>query len=80
MQEQAERFILIPFLIQPVDSQIGRYIGGVSFYLFLLTIIDEMRVVIISLSDQNIPVIESGRFGSQMPFTDDSSLITGLLK
>ena len=80
MQEQAERFVLIPFLVHPVDSQIGCYIGGVSFYLFLFSVIDKIRIVIIALSYQYVPVIEPGRFGCQVPFTDNSGLVTGLLQ
>ena len=47
---------------------------------FIFAIFNKFRIIIIPLSYQDVPIIKSGRFRYQMPFTDHSSLIAISLK
>ena len=80
MQQQTERFFFLPFVLQPFQRQVRSDIGGIPFYLHFLTIIYKIRIVIITLTNQNIPIIESRGIRGKMPFTNNSSLITCLLQ
>ena len=79
-QQQTERFFFLPFVLQPFQRQVRSDIGGIPFYLHFLTIIYKIRIVIITLTNQNIPIIESRGIRGEMPFTNNSSLITCLLQ
>ena len=80
MEQKAERFVFIALVIQPVQGQVRRDVCCITFDLFFLAVIDKVRIIIISLSSQNIPIIETGRIGCQVPLSDNSGLITGLLQ
>ena len=57
-----ERFFRIAFVFYPVNGVIGNKIRDVSMFLnSVIVLCDEIRVVVVSLSGNNLPVIKAGR-------------------
>ena len=75
VQQEAERLALVSFIVQPIKSQIGRDVRGVPFDLTLLAVIDEDGVIVIALAYEDVPVIETGGIGGEVPFTDHGGLV-----
>src|SRR6187399_2671097 len=73
--DQEKRFVLISF-IQPVDGKISGEISYIAFDSFGNTILNKIRIIILSLPWYYIPVIKSYRVRDQMPFADNGSLVT----
>ena len=80
MKQQTERFVLIALVSQPVQCQLCGDVGCISGVLFLYTVVNKERIVVIALTDKDIPVIESGGVGGEVPFTNYGSLVPGLLQ
>ena len=80
MNKKTEWFTLVPDAVHPIYCQICHNIGSIAFPLYPFTIFNKFRIIIIPLSYQDVPIIKSGRFRYQMPFTDHSSLIAISLK
>ena len=78
MQQEAEGFILVPLVAEPIQRQVSRDVGGIAFDLPLLAIINEGRIVVIALTYQDVPIIETGRIGGQVPLPDHRRLVTCL--
>ena len=78
MQQEAEGFILVPLVAEPIQRQVSRDVGGIAFDLPLLAIINESRIVVIALTYQDVPIIETGRIGGQVPLPDHRRLVTCL--
>ncbi len=76
VQQEAEWLALVSFIVQPIKSQIGRDVRGVPFDLTLLAVIDEDGVIVIALAYEDVPVIETGRIGGEVPFADHGGLVT----
>ena len=75
VQQEAERLALVSFIVQPIKSQIGRDVRGVPFDLTLLAVIDEDGVIVIALAYEDVPVIETGGIGGEVPFADHGGLV-----
>jgi len=80
MNKKTEWFTLVPDAVHPIYCQICHNIGSIAFPLYPFAIFNKFRIIIIPLSYQDVPIIKSGRFRYQMPFTDHSSLIAISLK
>ena len=78
MQQEAEGFILVSLVAEPIQRQVGRDVGGIAFDLPLLAIVYEGRIVVIALADQDVPVIKASRVGGQVPLPDHRRLVTRL--
>src|SRR6187401_2454488 len=77
--DQEKRFVLISF-IQPVDGKISGDISYVAFDSFGNTILNKIRIIILSLTWHYVPVIKPDRIRDQMPFADNGSLVTGTMQ
>ena len=81
VNQKTERFFRIAFVFYPVDSIISDKIRDVSMFLdSVIVLCDEIRVVVVSLSGNNLPVIKAGRQAFKMPFTHQCCLITDFLQ
>ena len=78
MQQEAEGFILVTLVAEPIQRQVSRDVGGIALNLPLLAIINESRIVVIALTYQDVPIIETGRIGGQVPLPDHRRLVTCL--
>ena len=76
---QAERLVRIAFF-NPLQGVVGDNVRHVPLVLLPLAHLDHHRVVILSLPRQHVPVVESRRIASQVPFADQRGLIAGLLQ
>ena len=81
MNQDTERFVLVPLVLHPVDGVIGDEVRHIPVLLYRIIILgDEVRVIIIALSGHNLPIIEAGRQAFEVPFADEGRFITGLLQ
>ena len=78
VQQQAERFLGVALVLEPVEGQVGGDVGGVAGDDAALAVIYKSRVVVLALSDEDVPVVEAGRVGGQVPLADDGGLVAGL--
>ena len=80
---EKERPLSVPPL-QPVQTQVGYQICGVSRILDLLTVADHLRIEVGPLPLQDVPVVETGRpvVGplAQMPLADNRRLVAVALE
>ena len=79
VEEQAERFVGIPML-QPFEGHVRRDVRGIAGADDLFPVPDEYRVVVISLSGEDVPVIESRGIAHQVPFPDHRRLVSARLQ
>lgn len=77
---QEEGFAVVPFFLQPLESLVGDDIGRVAGVMHLAVGGVHPRVVVRALALQHMPVVESGRRGAEMPFSDNGRLVTGSLE
>ena len=80
VQQQAEGLFGVAQAVEPVDGYVGRDIGGVTLALDALAVANEVGVVVFSLSDEDVPVVEARGVRGQVPFAHNCSLIPGLLQ
>ena len=81
MNQKAERLLFVPFILHPVDSVIRNDIRQISLFLNGIIILsNKIRIIIISLTRHDFPIIKTGRQTFQVPFTYQSCLVTHLLK
>ena len=69
--------------INEAESLVGDDIRHITFFSHSYTVFQKFRRIIISLfflSGHDAPIVESFRFGDQMPLTYDSRPVSGLLK
>ena len=78
VQQQAERFLGIALVLEPVEGQVGGDVGGVAGDDAALAVIYKGGVVVLALSDEDVPVVEAGGVGGQVPLADDSGFVAGL--
>ena len=78
MQQETEGFILVSLMAEPIQRQVRRDVGGIPLDLPLLSIINEGRIVVIALANQDIPVIKACRIRGQVPLPDHRRLVTRL--
>src|SRR5699024_9819261 len=68
---------------QPVQGEIGQYVRDVPLVLGAATRSDEFRVVVVALSVEHLPFVESHRIVpvtmAQMPLTEKSGAVAGRL-
>lgn len=56
-------------------------VGAVAGVAFALAVhLNEVRIVVAALAGKDLPVVESGRVGLQMPFADESCLVACALE
>ena len=82
MEHQTERLVLIN-TINIFYGLISYDIGNISFLDNMLSILIEIRVIVITLfllPCKDTPVIKALRLENKMPFTNNACLITGLMK
>lgn len=81
VDEQAERLSLVPAVFHPVYGVVSDDVGDVAVPVDGAVLHgDEVRVVVVSLAGNNLPIVESGREAFQMPFPDDGCLVACLLE
>ena len=81
VNQKAERFLRIAFIFYPVDSIIGDKVRDVSMFLdSVIVLCDEIRIVVVALSRDNLPVIKTGRQALEMPFAHQCGLVTDFLQ
>lgn len=80
MAHEEERFVLRAFLHE-VDGKVGNQIRGVAAgKLVGFSHLNEKRVMVAALAWENIPIIKTGRFTSQMPLADHAGVIARFLQ
>ena len=81
MNQQAKRFLGITLILHPINRIISDKIGYIPVTTHRIVILrDEIRIIIISLSGHNLPIIKSAGQALQMPFADQCRLIAYLLQ
>ena len=75
VQQQTERLFGVTAIVEPIEGKVGCHIRCVTATLHLFAIANECRIVIIALSNENIPMVEACRFRGQMPFSYYGSLV-----
>ena len=78
VQQQAERPVGVALVLEPVEGQVGGDVGGVAGDDAALAVIYKGGVVVLALSDEDVPVVEAGGVGGQVPLADDGGLVAGL--
>ena len=79
LRHQEERLVLVAGL-EPVDREVGDHVGDVTLVLHALAHLDHRRVVVAPLAGQDVPVIEAGGIGHQVPLAEDRGLVAGGLE
>ena len=79
LAHQQERLRLVAVL-QPVDARIRDDVGGIALVLHLLAVVDHRRVVVHALARQDVPLVEAGRIGDEVPLADDRRLVAGAVQ
>ena len=65
----------------PVNGIVSDKVRDISMFLdSVIVLCDEIRIVIVALSGDNLPVIKTGRQTFKMPFTYQCCLITDFLQ
>ena len=59
VHQQTERLILVAFVLHPVYRHVGNDVSNVSRTAYLLTIAKEVRVIVVALSDKDVPIVEA---------------------
>ena len=75
MDEKRKRTCLVAIVIQPRDGLVGDDVGEVALLLILSFGIDEARIVVVTLSREDVPVVKTRRGTVQVPLSDDGGLI-----
>src|SRR5262249_7351439 len=75
LAHQEERLVGIT-LFEPVDGEVGDDVGDIALAFGLLAVVDHGRVVVLALAGKDVPVIEPGRIGDEVPFADHGGLVT----
>src|SRR5450759_2705473 len=68
------------YLSHPLDTFISNDFSYISVFFVSAFLSDKIRVIIITLSWQDIPMVKSGRIRFEMPFANHSSCVTGFLE
>ncbi len=76
-QQEGLRVVAV---VEIVQRELGDQIRHVAFALHLLAVVDEHRVVVVPLVDEDLPLVEARRRGLQMPLADDGRLVAGRLQ
>ena len=63
-----------------MEAGVGDDVGDVADVFFSLSHFDENRIVVKSLSGQDVPVVETGGVAFEMPLSDHGGLVTCLLE
>ena len=71
-QQKRLRFVAI---VHPLQRKIRDQVGHVPFVSDFFAIADHRRVVVDSLARQDVPVVETGRLASEVPFPDQRRLV-----
>ena len=80
MHKEGKGFVGISLFVQPLNGFVGDDVGEIPFDLVRTLCVVEIRVVVVALCRENIPMIKTRRFAHQMPLTHDGSLVTCLLQ
>ena len=81
VNQKTERFLRIAFVFYPVNSVVSDKVRDISMFLdSVIVLCDEIRIVVVALSGDNLPVIKTGRQTFKMPFTYQCCLITDFLQ
>ncbi len=76
LAHEQKRLGLVAFL-QPVERKLGDDVGGITLVLHALAVVDHGRVVVDPLPRQDVPLVEAGRVGDQVPLANNGRLVTG---
>ena len=79
MVHKAEWFIADAFF-EPLECVVGNNVSGVAGIFSFLAHLFHSRIVIRSLSGQDVPVVEAGRVGFEVPFAEHSGFVTYILQ
>ena len=81
VNQKTERFLRIAFVFYPVNGVVSDKVRDISMFLdSVIVLCDEIRIVVVALSGDNLPVIKTGRQTFKMPFTYQCCLITDFLQ
>ena len=81
VNQKTERFLRIAFVFYPVNGIVSDKVRDISMFLdSVIVLCDEIRIVVVALSGDNLPVIKTGRQTFKMPFTYQCCLITDFLQ
>ena len=80
VHEQAEGLVGVAPVVHPVDGQVGDDVGHVSRPPQLSAVADEVGVVVVALSDEDVPVVEARWQRREVPLADHRRLVAGLLE
>ena len=80
LTHQEERLLVVAPLFQPLDREVRRDVGDVAVPLHLAVRREELRLVVVALPGQHVPVVEAGRVGLQVPLADQRGLVAGALQ
>lgn len=61
VHQHTEGLVLVTLILHPVDGQVGNDIGDISLTAYLLSVENEVGVVVVALACQNVPIVESCR-------------------
>ena len=64
-------------VLQPVERKLGDDVGGITLMLHPPAVVDHGGVVVHPLPRQDLPLVEAGRVGDQVPLAKDGRLVTG---
>ena len=76
LAHEQERLGFVAFL-QPIEGKLGDDVGGVTLVFHVLAVVDHGGVVVDPLPRQDVPLVEAGRVGDQVPLAENGRLVTG---
>ena len=80
VHEESEGLVFVARLIEPVNGFVSDNVREVAFYHIGTVGIVEVRVVIVALCGEDVPMVETGGTAHEVPFTDQRGLIAGFLE
>ena len=81
MYQKTERLLRVAFILYPVDSIISNKVRKIPMFLNSVIVLrNEIRIVVVTLSGDYLPVIKAGGQAFKMPFTHQCCLIADSLQ
>ena len=81
MDEEAERLVFVALVFHPIDALVRNQVCQIAFLDHGIIVHgDERRIVVITLTRQDFPMVKARGQAYQMPFADEGCLIPRLAK
>ena len=75
VHHQEEWLLLVAAVVEPLFAVLCYQVGDVAGVAYGVGVGNELRIVVVALVVENHPMVESGRFRNEVPFSDYGSFV-----